>query len=79
MTNTASHLAHYRYFHRESGEWRTASGGIPWCMSSVGTDEQHVVTDDEAQVTCIDCVAHLRFVQGRPLGWIPVDWFGEGE
>lgn len=73
------HLAQYRYFDRKTDDWQDSIGGVPWCMSSGGpTDENHVVTDEEDQVTCRECVKHLQFVNG--WGWNnDIDWFGEDE
>lgn len=74
---TDVHLAHYRYFDRKVGDWRNSIGGVPWCMSDDGmADEDHVVTDDEEQVTCSECVKHIQFVRG----WgntHDIDWFGD--
>ena len=77
------HLAQRRYFDRASREWRTSSGGIPWCLSSDGTDEVHVVTDDESKVTCAPCLKHIQLCRdGIPpliVSASAIDWFGEGE
>ena len=71
------HLAHYRYYDRATGEWRNSLGGVPWCLSDEGTEEQHVVTDDEGAVTCPECQRHIRFVNGWGNVAEDIDWFGE--